>query len=118
MDSFDIILNKIQTDEEKRTNERFKKLENLRKNKNVIKISVFTKGSFVWEKLTPTAADRIVKRGVDISLDELMADAWYVVVSSKGIYLLDEVEYNKNTDKDLKILYSGTREDCKKFIKV
>lgn len=119
MDSIDIILNKIQADEEKRTNERFNKLKKLKENKNIIKISVFSKGSFIWEKFTPAAADRIVNRGIDIGLDDLMVDSWYVVMSSDGIYLLDEGEYKiKNAQESLKVLYNGNHEDCKNFIKV
>lgn len=88
------------------------KLKSLRENMTCIEYLDYCDGD-VWKPFT----DEIAAYDGKWSLDKLRLNIWYLVKTDAGIRLLNKEEYETYMG-ETHILYQGTYQACKDFIKV
>ena len=91
------------------------KLKLLRENMSYIEYLSVYKDSCYWLPLTEEIAAKFANDTWNI--DELRLTAWFLVKTDTGIRILNKEEYETCMDKVL-VLYQGSYQTCKDFIKV
>lgn len=99
---------------EKIENDRFEKIKRMRENKGAIEYFDHGDGGF-WKPLTEEKAAKFAN--YLWALDELRLNIWYLVKTDVGIRLLNKEEYETYMG-ETHILYQGSYQACKDFIKV
>ena len=89
------------------------KLKLLRENMSAIQYWEDHGDGGFWKPFT----DEVAFHDDDWDLDELRVDLWFLVKTDTGIRLLNKEEYETYMG-DTKILYQGSYQACKDFIKV
>jgi len=91
------------------------KLKLLRENMSYIEYLADYKNSCFWLPLTEEKAAKFAND--TWNLDELRLTVWFLVKTDTGIRILNKEEYETCMDK-AQVLYQGTYQACKNFIKV
>ena len=84
------------------------KIKNLRENQNAIE---YLYSEFEWKTLTEEIAEKILECD-DFDLENFVVNKHFLVKTDNGIEIVKEVS---NT---MQVLYDGTYEQCKDFIKI
>lgn len=111
------ILDRIEAD----LNLQFNKLQLLRKNTSRIEYWEDHGDGGYWKPFTEDVAaiDDYPWRLDNLHVNMWKVDdTWYLVKTDTGIQLLNKEEYKTTLISDTIVLYKGSYEDCKNFIKV
>ena len=100
---------------EKIENDRLEKIKKMRENKGAIEYWEDHGDGGFWKPLTEEKAAKFVDD--PWALDELRLNIWYLVKTDVGIRLLNKEEYETYMG-ETHILYQGSYQACKDFIKV
>ena len=98
---------------EKQELERIEKLKKLKENKGAIEYWADHGDGGYWKPLT----EEIAGKGWEFKLDDLRTNLYYLVKTEVGIRLLNAEEYSTYMG-ETQILYQGSYQACKDFIKV
>lgn len=100
---------------EKIENDRLEKIKRMRENKGAIEYWEDHGDGGFWKPLTEEKATKFADD--PWALDELRLSIWYLVKTDVGIRLLNKEEYETYMG-ETHILYQGSYQACKDFIKV
>lgn len=100
---------------EKIENRRLEKIKAMRENKDAIEYWEDHGDGGFWKPLTEEKAAKFANDPWE--LDELRLNIWYLVKTENGIRLLNKNEYETYMG-ETHILYQGSYQACKDFIKV
>ena len=100
---------------EKIENRRLEKIKAMRENKGAIEYWEDHGDGGFWKPLTEEKAAKFANDPWE--LDELRLNIWYLVKTDNGIRLLNKNEYETYMG-ETRILYQGSYQACKDFVKV
>ena len=108
-------ITKILDQLEKIENDRLEKIKTMRENEGAIEYREDLGDGGFWKPLTEEKAAKFVKD--PWALNDLRVNIYYLVKTDAGIRLLDKEEY-ETYKGETHILYQGSYQACKDFIKV
>ena len=108
-------ITKILDQLEKIENDRLEKIKIMRENEGAIEYWEDHGDGGFWKPITEEKAKKIVDDNWE--LDELRLNIWYLVKTDGAICLLNKEEY-ETYKGEIHILYQGSYQACKDFIKV
>ena len=100
---------------EKIENDRLEKIKKMRENKGAIEYWEDHGDGGFWKPLTEEKAAKFVNDSWEVN--ELRLNIWYLVKTDVGIRLLNKEEYETYMG-ETHVLYQGSYQACKDFIKV